>query len=114
MTEKYFITPSSIKYGRTPNGVAFSADLYSMDTREKVGTVNNDGDGGATYLRPRYDDKARAEAFMEVEAAATENHSYSELYYEHLMDIAEGNAKKAKCIIDNAVCTPGHGGKAWL
>ena len=89
MTEKYFIPASTIEYGRTPDGVAFKANLYSMETREQVGHVCNDGNGGATYFRPLMNDKAKAGTYSEVEQVALEKHDYSELYYNHLMDLAE-------------------------
>lgn len=95
MTQAYFIPPSTIVYGNTPNGVAFTANLYSMETRELVGTVNNDGTGGGTYFRPDYSDNSKADTYKTVEEHANSQAAYSELYYERLMDIAENVVKTA-------------------
>jgi hypothetical protein len=80
----FSIDKKSIKYLETPNGVAYSADLYEDD--KHIGTIHNNGNGGATFLN-LYDGfgtpvhKRLEEAALSFDAM--------EWYLEHLMNIAE-------------------------
>ena len=81
MISKSTITISSIKYGETPRGVAYTASL--LLNGEKVGTINNDGIGGDTYYHGKHN------AILQYEAKVA-GYTVMEHYFEHLMDVAEG------------------------
>ncbi len=78
---------NDIKYLETRNGVAFTANLLMNDA--KVGTIENDGNGGATSEYTTKD-------YRELISQASKNagFDYIENYLNHLMDIAEGIPKR--------------------
>lgn len=83
---KYAINPAGIQYRETFKGVAYRATL--LQDGVAVACIQNDGDGGATYItniEPEFD---RTAYRAEVKAADT----VSEFYLERLMDAAEGVA----------------------
>jgi len=80
----FSIQTSSIKYLETPRGIAFSADL--MEDGNKIATVHNNGNGGATYLDPT--NGWNTDEYKRLEAEA-EPFNGMEWYLESLMDKAE-------------------------
>ena len=81
------INSDSIKYLQTRNGVAFTADLMTIDG--KIGTVENNGNGGDTHAymidkeKQQWLDQSRDNADFRL----------MEHYLDHLMDVAEGVAR---------------------
>ena len=81
----FSINPTTIKYLETPNGVAFSAEL--LEDGDKIATVHNNGNGGATYLDLVNGWGTPEHKRLEAEA---EPYDGMEWYLDHLMDVAEG------------------------
>jgi len=80
----FSIKPNSIKYLETDRGVAFSADL--LEDGSKVGTVHNNGRGGATYIDLNEGLGGTVHARLED---ASNDSGGTEWYLEELMDAAE-------------------------
>jgi hypothetical protein len=82
----FSINPKSIKYLETSRGVAYTADL--MENNKKVGTVENTGQGGATF--PNLTGGLGTTVHKRLEACVTDDHGLGlESYLEELMDKAE-------------------------
>ena len=81
----FSIIPKSIKYLETDRGVAFNADLAEDDV--KVGTVHNNGRGGATYVS--LDQGLGGDVHARLEEASNKSGG-TEWYLDELMDVAEG------------------------
>jgi hypothetical protein len=82
--QMFSIKPSTIKYLETSRGVAFTADLLLDGV--KVGSIENTGQGGATF--PRIDGGWGGVTMKRLEEAAKPSDGV-EWYLEELMNVAE-------------------------
>ncbi|MFE8701227.1 hypothetical protein ACFYKX_11530 [Cytobacillus sp. FJAT-54145] len=81
------ISIKSISYLETSRGVAYTAPLL-LDGKE-VGTIENQGNGGATMIRMNHEAQEEFQSRMNTYFAEQNLETDEEVFAEHLIDVHE-------------------------